>query len=274
MALAEVEELSASKSSPTYANGEVPAVKLGRSLTMRLDNIKSQYQHELVPLTQQRDALMREISDLKATRDMFLEETTVLNARNEELAQLGAQYTRRMETSNAPPVYRHEAHPPPLERKSSSFDNGRTQQPGPPPGIQASFSTSTTSSAALSDESHGTFSRSHKNLSEMTSPASRPGKFKWKGSKEKNPSIAVAADHKAPGRREHTFQQLSVLRFTRCDHCGDKMWGSQLRCSGKHDFDVKVRMTLTFISISRLQHICTCPVYQPCSSHLFTQSSI
>ena len=54
----------------------------------------------------------------------------------------------------------------------------------------------------------------------------------------KDPSSVAVADNKAPGRREHTFQQLSVLRFTRCDHCGDKMWGSQLRCSGEHCFSV------------------------------------
>ena len=243
MALAEVEELTASKSSPTYANGEVPTAKLGRSLTMRLDNIKSQYQRELVPLTQQRDALTREIIDLKATRDMFLEETTVLNARNEELAQLSAQYARRMETSHAPdapPTYRHEVHPPPsLERKSSSFDKSRPQHFGSSPGMQPSFSTSTNSSAALSDESHTSLGKSHKNPPEMTSSLARPGKFKWKGSKTRDPSSVVVADHKAPGRREHMFQQLSVLRFTRCDHCGDKMWGSQLRCSGEHSFNIK-----------------------------------
>ena len=234
MALAEVEELSASKNSPVHANGEVPAAKLGRSLTMRLDNIKNQYQHELVPLTRQRDALNREILDLKATRDMFLEETTVLNARNEELAQLSAQYARRMDSSNipdAPPTYRHEAHPPPHERRSNSFDRHRPQQSGSAPGVQPSFSTSTTtSSTTLSDESTG-LGRSHKNPPEMGSPISRPGKFKWKPSKSRDPASATSTDHVASGRREHTFQQLSVLRLTRCDHCGDKMWGSQLRCT-------------------------------------------
>jgi regulator of replication initiation timing len=241
MALAEVEELSASKTSPSHTNGEVPAAKLGRSLTMRLDNIKSQYQHELVPLTQQRNALAREITDLKAARDMFLEETTVLNARNEELAQLSSQYARRMETSNvsdASPTYRQEAHPPSFEKESRSFDKNRTQQPGPAPGLQHSVSASTASSATISDDSHGTFVRSQKNPLDVSSPMSRPGKFKWPGSKTKDPSSVAVADNKAPGRREHTFQQLSVLRFTRCDHCGDKMWGSQLRCSGEHCFSV------------------------------------
>ena len=238
MALAEVEELSASKNSPTRTNGEIPAVKLSRSLTMRLDNIKTQYQHELVPLTQQRNALAREISDLKAARDMFLEETTVLNARNEELAQLSAQYARRMDTSNVSDDHsldRHEAHPPSFERKSRSFDKNRPPYPGP---MQHSVSASTTSSATAADDTNGTFGRSPKHPHDMASPMARPGKFKWPGSKARDPSSVTMADNKGPRRREHTFQQLSVLRFTRCDHCGDKMWGSQLRCSGEYDFNL------------------------------------
>lgn len=235
MAVAEVEELSAAKNSPTRANGEVPAVKLGRSLTMRLDNIKNQYQHELIPLTKQRNALAREIADLKAARDMFLEETTVLNARNEELAQLSTQYARRMETSNAidmSAMDRREMHHPPPEEKNRSFDKNRTQQSGSAPPMLHFVSVSTSSSTAISEETNGTYSRSNKGTADVASPMSRPGKFKWPGSKARDPSSAVTADHKAPGRREHTFQQLSVLRFTRCDHCGDKMWGSQLRCTG------------------------------------------
>ena len=46
-----------------------------RSLTVRFDNIKSQYQLELMPLAQQRETLSREIADLRAMRDAFLEET-------------------------------------------------------------------------------------------------------------------------------------------------------------------------------------------------------
>jgi hypothetical protein len=208
MALAEVEELSATKSSGDHVNGEVPTAKLGRSLTMRLDNIKNQYQHDLVPLTRQRDALTREIADLKAARDTFLEETTVLNARNEELAQLSAQYSRRMEAL------------PPPGRDSDSFDKIHPHAPG----MQPSFSTSTASSTTLSasDDLSGPSGRSHKH-----DGAPRHGKFKWKGKRD------ALSTNKAPGRLEHAFQQLSVLRFTRCDHCNDKMWGSQLRCSGE-----------------------------------------
>ncbi|TCD61700.1 hypothetical protein EIP91_008029 [Steccherinum ochraceum] len=103
MTLAEMEELSATKGSQSAAtDGDAPT-KLGRALSTRFDNIKSQYAHQLLPLTEQREALMREIDDLKASREAFLEETTMLNARNEELAQLNAQYARRVESSGASP---------------------------------------------------------------------------------------------------------------------------------------------------------------------------
>ncbi|KAG1774707.1 hypothetical protein EV702DRAFT_480387 [Suillus placidus] len=103
MTLAELEELCASENCPSVTNsGEIPAAHMSRSLTMRLDNIKTQYQHELIPLTQQHEALIREVAELKAARKMqFLEETTVLDARNEELAQLSAQYVCRIETSRS-----------------------------------------------------------------------------------------------------------------------------------------------------------------------------
>ena len=67
---------------------------------MRFDNIKNQYQNDLLPLTTQKEALIREITELRASRDAYLEETTMLSARNEELAQLHAQYIRRMDTAS------------------------------------------------------------------------------------------------------------------------------------------------------------------------------
>jgi Rho-type GTPase-activating protein 1/2 len=50
----------------------------------------------------------------------------------------------------------------------------------------------------------------------------------------------VSVDESAGGARsgrEHVFQPhgISPLRYTRCDHCGDKMWGpiTELRCARK-----------------------------------------
>ena len=257
MTLAEIDELSATRNSQAYADGEIPPAKLGRSLTMRLDNIKIQYQRELIPLTQQRETLAREIADLKAARDTFLEETTVLNARNEELAQLSAQYARRMEAPvPAPPP--HTPKPEGLatvEKKSNSFERSRPQPaPAPTPTMQPSVSNSTVASTTtLTDDPNTTF----KKLPEMPSPAvPRAGKFKWPGSKPRDPvSSVLVLDQKAPGRLEHTFQQLSILRFTRCDHCGDKMWGSQLRCSCKYHSQYKIRFTDGVAACSLSVHV-------------------
>ena len=70
---------------------------LVRTLTQSMDNLKSQYQRDLVPLKQERQHLARELADLKGSRDALLEETTVMNARNEELALLNQEYVRRMD---------------------------------------------------------------------------------------------------------------------------------------------------------------------------------
>ncbi|KZT18293.1 hypothetical protein NEOLEDRAFT_1184394 [Neolentinus lepideus HHB14362 ss-1] len=97
LTLAKVEELSASKSSPNLdPSTDAP---LSRTFSVRFDNIKSQYSRELVPLTEQKEILNREVAELKALREQFLEETASLSARNEELAQLHHQYIRQMETA-------------------------------------------------------------------------------------------------------------------------------------------------------------------------------
>jgi hypothetical protein len=198
---------------------------------MRLDNVKKQYQHELIPLTQQREILVREVAELKAVRDVFLEETTVLNARNEELAQLSAQYARRMDTVPEMPSKDQTA------SMARSLDRSRSQrQPlQQAPTFHHSVSSSTIGSPTNSDETVDSKAvKVQKAEAEFPTPSSK-GKFmKWPGSKPKEVVSSVAVSdsiNKGKVHLEHTFQQLSVLRFTRCDHCGDKMWGSQLRCS-------------------------------------------
>jgi Rho-type GTPase-activating protein 1/2 len=199
---------------------EVAAAKLGRSLMMRLDNIKAQYLNELLPLSQQREALSREIAELKGVRDVFLEETTVLNARNEELAKLSALYTRRMDT-----VMPETAPPQTPPKQSNSFDRPR-QQPPPLLSVSASLSTST---STLSDER----TEARTNKPSLDAPSMKPKFIKWPGSKTKEPNALNDNARTKVVTIEHAFQHVNVLRFTRCDHCGDKLWGSQLRCSGK-----------------------------------------
>ncbi len=204
-------------------NGERPAA-LNRSLTMRLDTLKSQYQRDLVPLTREREALSREISELKAVRDVFLEETTVLNARNEELAQLSTQYARRMDS--LPEAQKPEL----MTRASEDRIRGQTLQ------MQSQTSTPLQgvhpSTTSLTDDSEFKTPNPKFSRSEVELPTPSKGKFiKWPGSRAKEASSPSPADNRGK-QSEHNFQQLSILRFTRCDHCGDKMWGSQLRCTG------------------------------------------
>lgn len=219
-------------SSNNNTSPDVGTVALGRSLTKRLDNIRNQYQKDLIPLTQQRETLTREIAELKAVRDVFLEETSVLNARNEELAQLSAVYTRRMDTVHETPL-KDDDNP-----NRASFDKSRGQFHSTTP-LAPSLSSSTSGSSTIYDETiDPKFFRAPKTDVDLHTPAK--GKFmKWPGSKVKDvvsPSPGMETS-KGKAHLEHNFQQLSVLRFTRCDHCGDKMWGSQLRCTSKLPFN-------------------------------------
>jgi hypothetical protein len=180
-----------------------------------------------VPLTEQKEAICREIAELKSVRDMFLEETTVLNARNEELAQLSAVYARRLENGSDAPVK------PILDIASRpSADSTRSnQQTGL---IVPSLSSSTSgSSTVYDDSSESRHIRAMNSQHELSTPAK--GKFKWPGTRARE-VVSPMSQHESlrkTSNMEHNFQQLSVLRFARCDHCGDKMWGSQLRCTGK-----------------------------------------
>jgi hypothetical protein len=232
MTLAEVEELSASKST-----GSLSESSSSRSLTHRLDGLKSQYTAELEALVAGKEALLRECAELKASRDVFLEETTALNARNEELAKLSAQYTRRVDAATAE------------SKRSGSFDRARPT---------AYASTSNTSLAPSADDPGSPYVRVPRPDGIDTTPMSKRG-FKWPGSKtQREPTTPAAPVAQPPalapapvlqvtpvpppapipvpqgiepkGKMEHQFQQLNGLRITRCDHCGDKMWGSQYRC--------------------------------------------
>lgn len=225
-------------------NGEVPVASVSRSLTMRLDNIKRQYQHELVPLTQQRESLVREIADLKEARDIFLEETAVLNARNEELAQLNTQYEKRVEQlkeKSLPPLQ------PGVNWKVQQQQLQQLQAQAP-----AIVNTTSTSSTATLIDENGSSEGRHRGAAAAKLDLNSSNninndingqvkRFRWPGNSGKSNVLGVAGAATAGGvgesgkkkhKVEHAFQQLSILRFARCDLCGDKMWGSQVRCTG------------------------------------------
>ena len=241
---------------------ELPSATVGRSLTKRFDSIKSQYRDDLVPLTKEKECLTREIAELKAVRDIFLEETTVLNARNEELAQLSAVYSRRMESvpestaANFSDSFR------------ASGERYRPPQQHHPQGVPLppSLSSSTSTSSTVFEENTPDIRYLRIQKSEMEHHTPSKKFMKWPGSKSKE-ILASPTPQEKKVALEHNFQQLSVLRLTRCDHCGDKMWGSQLRCTG-------MELERAFSVVPNSREFCSLPyiysrtMYRSCADTL------
>ena len=171
----------------------------------------------------------------------------MLNLRNEELAQLTQQYLRRMEAADVPPTTFKR------EKSSQSLDKPRLPQ----------YSGSASSSTLNDEAEHKVIRIAKPDTLEVPASSFRPPKFlKWSGkaSREhlaKEPAINIVPPEAMPSKprstKEHTFQQFSALRIARCDHCGDKMWGSHLRCTGRR---------LGFISVAPITdrtQVATCP---------------
>ena len=241
LALAEVDELRIGDGQQGQRNPHdmQEGSTMTRSLTVRWDGLKSQYRKDLEPLKQQRESLAREINELKEARDIFLEETTALNARNEELADLNAQIARQIEVAVSESTAMESGSI--TDGNLSSYENGssgRQQKSGGgifgggrmknPPINSPSFSSANASITSIDERDE--FGRSSASMKHVVLPpveaaaAPNKSKFKWFGvAKEKE---------KKPKLKAHNFQHFNLLRFTRCDHCSDKMWGPQLRCSG------------------------------------------
>ena len=160
-------------------------------------------------LADERELLLHEIAELQSVREIHLEETTMLNARNEELAHLNAYYLRRIEAASS-------EYPTPAQEKQH-----------PPLPLQPSHAVNT-SFGASSDESA--------DLGKYAKAQQKPttGVFKWRGN-NKEPSASPGQDNpNEKPRSKHTFQQVNVLRLSKCDHCGEKLWGSQARCQSTY----------------------------------------
>jgi hypothetical protein len=202
---------------------------LQRSLTSRFDNLKSQYKRELEPLLQQRETLLREINELKEERTICLEETTALNARNEELSELNAQTSRQIESSIHGGTMRSWS---PMSSSVGSQQQHQTPStpkntPLPPVPQDLGYLGSTSSVATTTTLQE-----------ERDEPKATPNEKRSKWFKPSKETIRPVIDALAPPAAEketlrHNFQQQTVLRLTRCDHCGDKMWGTQLRCNSE-----------------------------------------
>ncbi|EIN11622.1 RhoGAP-domain-containing protein [Punctularia strigosozonata HHB-11173 SS5] len=235
MTLAEVEELSASKSTVFAGDAQAPTgTQATRSLSMRLDKIKGQYQRDLVTLTEQKETLAREIAELKASRELYLEETSALNARNEELAKLSAQYVRRVEEAAASLEPEEAAGG---RTSGASFDKPRDVANS---AMSHSATSLTASSTAWSEETTDTrFIKVSRPDAPDTTPQIKKI-FKWPGPRAAKEQAVVqpsqSDNSKSSQGPKHAFQQINVLRFAfaRCDHCGDKMFGTQFRCTNCH----------------------------------------
>jgi hypothetical protein len=207
---------------------------MDQSLTSRLDTIKEQYREELEPLTAQREALIREIAELKESRDLVLEESSSLAAKNEDLAELNAQLNRQAEAMQDSLSRQR---PPTIFGKSRGHPSGS-------PSL-SSLATSATLHEAPEETARVVKVSKPESLMEAA-----PRKFKWYKSSKGPETVTSSASISKPlglpmdrnrnrpsmdtGVREHVFQQHSTMRFTRCEHCNDKMWGLQeLRCAGK-----------------------------------------
>lgn len=229
ISLAEVEELQATKGS--VATGEMEYVDdapttLGRSLSRRLETIKEQYRDEIAPLSAQREVLQREINELRETKQQFLEESTSLAAKNEELAELNSQLSRQMES---------------MENKLKSSASVGTLKPSLQGHKAGSPSMSSLAPMPEVQEETARVIRVPKPEPIEAAPARR---FKW--IKSNAGAKLTAADRERRnggmrpstevGLREHNFQQHSTMRLGRCELCQDKMWGLQeVKCGREYE---------------------------------------
>jgi Rho-type GTPase-activating protein 1/2 len=230
-------------------------VRLSKALSVRFDNIKHQYQSDLLPLTAQKESFMREIAELRASRDAYLEETTMLSARNEELAQLHAKYLQRLDAASD--------NSSDLHGRDSSLDKARA------PPLSSSVTSSTT---AFSDESQPFVNVQKPAEVVDATPVPKSTKFKWPGSRSqpmKEHAPGLPGSVKPKPRIEHGFQQVNALRVARCDHCGDKMWGSIMRCGSEWlspQWETRRCTNVYFVACSTsVHHRCVQLVHLPCS---------
>jgi hypothetical protein len=172
-------------------------------------------------LSNERESLLREIAELQMARNVFLEETTMLNVRNEELAHLNAHYMRRIEVAAS-------SEPLPLVRENQSFERHRPVQPlQPSHTVNASIGIS-------SDDSHE--SAKYVKVQKSTTGDAPLRVFKWRVNHKEGSTTSLAALD-GPNEKswlKHAFQNVSVLRLSKCDHCSEKLWGSQARCQSTY----------------------------------------
>ncbi|EJU04405.1 RhoGAP-domain-containing protein [Dacryopinax primogenitus] len=261
--IAEVEELAASKSTasnlepPSQLHGDALSLRASHSLSQRLEEVKADYAKDLEALQQQRERLAREVQELRDARQQYRDETAMLQTRNDELSALLEQVLAQSDIRPAPTSS-------PLQRKPS-----RATPPSAlvsPPGSRmrradeslASVTTASTSTnltgSLLGQEDRDESQRFVKiekaelHTQEQPLTATTARRFRWYNKSSSNANVLSTAKAPAsssttpapplPNGQErpnalaamHNFQQHSILRLTRCEHCAEKMWGLHLRC--------------------------------------------
>lgn len=225
--------------------------QLSRSLTNRFDNIRTKYRSELEPLFEQQETLLRELNELKTAKEKSLEEATRLTAQNESLQELNVKMQHQHDTLQSM------MKPRPPEKKSKSSGVSGLSNP-PSTSTLHSVTTSGTSNTLMEVQEEIRPGKGARSDTELN-PAAALRKFGWfKGGGGKDASSGSSRDAtlkelpappvpkllpraasppvvverpKALSAPVHNFQQQGILRAARCDHCTDKMWGSQLRCT-------------------------------------------
>ncbi|KAF8322295.1 RhoGAP-domain-containing protein, partial [Clavulina sp. PMI_390] len=251
MALAEIEELGFIKKAGG-AGGNEAIANVSRALSSRLEYAKAQVRKELEPLEEKRERLMHDIAELREARAIFVEETTALNTRNEQLAELNAQIALQIQTAAAdenllPTV----AEGTPLGRPPAPA-TARARRPDLRERAKNSpsiVSTTTVGTLVGSQESAEEFGPRGVRIMKAEAPEPvQPKKFKWFAPSAKHnnspgapttsergamPTLAEkqANGHLGDRMHNHNFTSYNMLRIGRCDQCGDKLWGAGLRCS-------------------------------------------
>ncbi|OLL22476.1 putative Rho-type GTPase-activating protein 3 [Neolecta irregularis DAH-3] len=196
-----------------------------QDLKKALNNLKDAYKPKIAELIAQRDSLMEENVRLQRTRAQAIEEARFLNAKNLELADLNNELVRQIQESF----------------KGSKRHIPKSQSQCTAASLPLSISTTAATITPSDLDRPRTQDTNDENVISVSKVIDRrrsqeinttaPKKFKWKKGVAKGfnqlwNGIVLSKDLV----KGHTFVESRFLRLTKCDHCGDKLWGLEVRC--------------------------------------------
>ncbi|BGP18390.1 hypothetical protein JCM10213_005981 [Rhodosporidiobolus nylandii] len=232
--------------------------EVAEALDARLEAIKDAHRDEVNALIAQRDDLLREVGELKQTRDAILAESQNLANQNVSLVEKNADASRQLDqlqetmarmqlmgskSGGALPVNGRGGHvpTPSTSSLSSSQPSGAASARSPlatarvigsPSELNDSFRFAKPEQVEVHSRSKGfKWGKGKSSASADASKANQQLPPVPAGAKSPVPPRAGSVDN-GSGVRQHAFQQTSILRPVRCDYCGDKMWGlNEVRCT-------------------------------------------